>query len=609
MYNKNEKKIKKSSFSFIKLFIIINCICYNLELFGAIGFLIKFIKKRLEIEKVENYFNFCNEYTTKEMKPFNKVKDPKISVVVPIFNRDRYIVRFLRCIQYQNFEDLEIIFIDDNSIDKGLDMLEEYRKVDKRIVILKNYKTRGSFVSRNIGVLNARGKYVIIPDPDDILYKNILSTCYNFAEKYKYDMLRFAMYTGTEKNSQNDFINGLESRPIYQPELSSQMFYEKNELLMADIFITNKFIKREVYIKGLNSLNAFDSNVYMIFLEEQLMNFILYRTANSYYFIKKIGYYFLRNSMSTTNNIFKVPDLRMHFSFIFLKYLFENTKNTKYEKDMANMLFTNLNRGLNIGQRLNAYNGNFTYYNDIVNMYLNSTYITKENKYMLEDFKAIIERKNRSLALAAAKAKMMMMNATNTTNTTNTTTLNETKENKMNIIDKDKENNKKRNKKKKIKKKKEKENDEDKEKKKENEIINNKEGENEDDMDKKKENKKKRNKEGDDVSNNVNDKEEKKDINKEKKIYKKKKRDNELEKGKNIKEDNAENKVAKDRKKKKDDDKEEKKVDNEEERKVDDKEENKVDDNKKEKSLNDNKKKKVRYNKKEKEKEDEDKDN
>ena len=403
MHNKNEKKNKKGSLSLIKLFIIINCLCYNLEVFGYINIFISYKRKQYEIYKIEKFFNFCNDDKLGQLKSFKRVKCPKISVVVPIFNRERYIKRMLRCIQYQNFDDIEIIFVDDYSVDNSIDLLEEYIKIDKRIILLKNNKNKGTFISRNVGVLKARGKYIILPDPDDILYKNILRLCYNFAEKYDFDMLRFTMYTGIEPNPINDYINELESRPIYQPELGTHIFYIKNELLMADVYINNKFVKKEIYIKALNSFNAFYLNTYMILFEDQIMNFILYRTANSYYFLNKIGYYFLKNSMSISNNIFKMSELRMHFIFIYLKYIFENSKNTKYEKDMANMLFTNLNRGFNVGPKLNAYQGDFTFYKDMINMYLNSSYITDENKKMLEDFKSIIEKKNRSNAILAAR--------------------------------------------------------------------------------------------------------------------------------------------------------------------------------------------------------------
>ena len=62
---------------------------------------------------------------------------------------------------------------------------------DKRIVYLKNDINRRAFYSRNKGVLNATGKYVIVIDPDDILINNILIKAYEAAEKYNLDIVHF----------------------------------------------------------------------------------------------------------------------------------------------------------------------------------------------------------------------------------------------------------------------------------------------------------------------------------------------------------------------------------------------------------------------------------
>ena len=59
---------------------------------------------------------------------------------------------------------------------------------------------------------------------------------------------------------------------------------------MIDYTINNKFIKSEVYIKALNLLNNFYLKMYMTYMEDQIMNFILQKTAKSLYFSKKIGY-------------------------------------------------------------------------------------------------------------------------------------------------------------------------------------------------------------------------------------------------------------------------------------------------------------------------------
>ena len=110
----------------------------------------------------------------KKIKHLKKIKNPKISIISPIYNREKYISRFIESIYNQNFQDIEIILVDDNSTDNGVNLIEKYKKGDKRIILIKNKKNRGTFVARNLGVLISKAKYVIIPDPDDILSRDII---------------------------------------------------------------------------------------------------------------------------------------------------------------------------------------------------------------------------------------------------------------------------------------------------------------------------------------------------------------------------------------------------------------------------------------------------
>ena len=138
------------------------------------------------------------------------------------------------------------------------------------------------------------------------------------------------------------------------------------------------------------------------------MNYILHRIAKSFYFLKIIGYYHLSNSVGIINNLFKIPELKMKFTFIYLKFIFDYSKNTKYEKDMANHLFTVLNRQFNIASRLQAtdYEENdYSLYYDIVNTYLDCSYIDNEIKYILNNFKSIIEKKNMTYQKNLAKMR------------------------------------------------------------------------------------------------------------------------------------------------------------------------------------------------------------
>ena len=59
---------------------------------------------------------------------------------------------------------------------------------------MKNKKNKGTLISRNEGILKSKGDFIIIPDIDDILSKDILNQCFNLATQYNYDMIRFNMY-------------------------------------------------------------------------------------------------------------------------------------------------------------------------------------------------------------------------------------------------------------------------------------------------------------------------------------------------------------------------------------------------------------------------------
>ena len=130
-------------------------------------------------------------------------------------------------------------------------------------------------------------------------------------------MIRFNIYYGNGNIIFYEFSEKFGEKLLNQPNLAFNIFYGKNELDMTDYYIHNKFIKKEVYIKSLNSLNNFYSNIYMTFMEDQLINYILYRTAKSFYYFKIIGYYYNKNSISITKNLFKLNKIKLvFFSFI-----------------------------------------------------------------------------------------------------------------------------------------------------------------------------------------------------------------------------------------------------------------------------------------------------
>ena len=360
---------------------IIFIIFFNWNNFKFIIIFWGIINKKIEIKKIENQYKHYTIFISNKINKYNQSKNPKISIITPIYNRKAYILRFLRSIQFQSFEKFEIILVDDCSLDNTIELIKYNYGNDRRIILIKQKKRKGTFFTRNIGALYAKGKYIFLPDPDDTINKNILSICLKFSEKYNLDIIRFNIYQGNEIINYNiKTVNELHNIKIIQPNLSTSLFYAiNNELKINDLNIYNKLIKKETYTISLNSLNHFYFNIYMTLWEDQLMNIILYRTAKSSYFLNKIGYYYKKNSISITKQNFKINKLRAICIFLYLRFIFEYTKNTKYEKDMVNLQLNIFLRN----SELNFNNPNYKFFLNIINKFLKSKFLTNNNKYSL----------------------------------------------------------------------------------------------------------------------------------------------------------------------------------------------------------------------------------
>lgn len=114
----------------------------------------------------------------------------KISVIVPIYNQERYLKRALDSLQEQSLKDTEFICINDGSKDNSLNILSEYANRDSRIKII-NQTNQGVGKSRNNGLKIAKGEYIAFLDPDDWLEHTSLESLYKKASEQNCDMLLF----------------------------------------------------------------------------------------------------------------------------------------------------------------------------------------------------------------------------------------------------------------------------------------------------------------------------------------------------------------------------------------------------------------------------------
>ena len=104
------------------------------------------------------------------------------------------------------------------------------------------------------------------------------------------------------------------------------MFYRNNELFITDYWIHNKFIKKELFIRVINSIDKLYLKLYIALWEDIIISYIVYRNADSFCSLKRTGYFYIKNRPNINKNMFKISELKMKFIFIFFKIVFKKCK-------------------------------------------------------------------------------------------------------------------------------------------------------------------------------------------------------------------------------------------------------------------------------------------
>lgn len=115
----------------------------------------------------------------------------KISVIIPVFNAEKYLAVCLESLLNQTFQDFEVIIVDDCSTDSSMTIVESYlEKFSGRLKILTLEENTGSgAVPRNIGLEFSQGDYIFFMDNDDLLIDDAFATLYTFAENFRADVV------------------------------------------------------------------------------------------------------------------------------------------------------------------------------------------------------------------------------------------------------------------------------------------------------------------------------------------------------------------------------------------------------------------------------------
>ena len=297
-------------------------------------------------------------------------------------------------IQKQQLKDIEIIFIDDKSIDESSNIIHQLMKNDRRIKYIKNKVNRGAFYSRNEGIIFSRGKYILVMDPDDLLLNNILIKTFEIAEYYNLDILQFYTCRGSYNKNKIWKRNKYKSGILTSKNVKNVFFFSVSRTLW------DKLIRREVFIKSINYMNKEYLNEKYIIHSDDTIFWGIICSANSYGFLEQIGYFYNDdNPDSTIHHYFdtKIINLIFHSLFATLKYYYFQTKQNEIEKNYVGYKFFYEKIYKSHLNMIDYLTNGFEYIIDVLDLYIKCNFFNETQKNNLLYLKNLINNKKENI--------------------------------------------------------------------------------------------------------------------------------------------------------------------------------------------------------------------
>jgi glycosyltransferase involved in cell wall biosynthesis len=370
---KNKKKI--INYLLILFFIVCLNLCFNRTTINI------YSKYKNEIDFIRS----CINNTT--IEKYERCSDPKLSIVIPVYNSIKYLNRLLRSIQLQKLKEIEIIFIEDCSTDKGFQLLKEYSKIDQRIVLIKNEENKGCLYSYVKGILETKGKFTMIIDNDDMLLPN-LKELYEISEQNNKDINDFSYIHG----KLNDlYENRMGSKELYQPNIK-EIFFKKN--YHGCTYINNKIMKSQIIKEAVKTLNYEYLNSNISLHCDTIIFICLFNYVQSY---KSYNNFFIQihinNANSSTSDISNKYNELIRVTTYLVQYISElkcsssyiYNKHIKFGLEILNWHIDKINLGFKIDKLL-----------EVLNNILKNENLNNKNKSRIYEIISLIKRQTQN---------------------------------------------------------------------------------------------------------------------------------------------------------------------------------------------------------------------
>ena len=357
----------------------------NSELFkiSQFGITKTFLTQKL-INKFNSFTELCVNNKLIDNKSYPLLLNPKISIIMPVYKGGKYLYYSLRSIQNQKMKEIEIILIDDNSPDDTLSIINEYMKKDPRIRLIKNEINRKVLFSKSIGALNAKGKYIIQLDQDDLFIRDdVFDILYSEAENNNLDLVQMRDITKSNFHfNKKSIVNCVGQHYIYpknnqfkkQPELKDTLFINNNIFLLWGLLI-----RADIYKEAIYKLWNIIVNYNIIFHEDYMVTFMIVILSKNYKYLNKFGLIHFNHRNSASNNHWKIKEYYLGILF-FANNLYDfHIDNNPQDIHLAINFMKLSTYGIQKGRELYP-----NLYNHFINKVLSNDYLSITDKIFLE---------------------------------------------------------------------------------------------------------------------------------------------------------------------------------------------------------------------------------
>lgn len=276
----------------------------------------------------------------------------KISIVMPVYNKEKYIARGINSILAQTFNDWELIIIDDGSTDGSLNQCKKFR--DSRIQVFHTLN-RGVSEARNLGISKATGEYITFIDSDDFVAENYLEKIYKPDEEMVIGGVEKVDINGKVIERIRPYLDG----NVYIEDMA-KTFYKEQLATGIYGFVSSKLIKKSVIEK--NKIR-FDSKINLA--EDYDFFLKIYGCIEQVWFTDCTGYYY---EQETINSAITMDDNKIDFfeqiniqkktkSFLRKHHSFGEWEEKQYNQIISNYAYTILMMSAAKGKKL--YSNNF----------------------------------------------------------------------------------------------------------------------------------------------------------------------------------------------------------------------------------------------------------